>query len=820
MAIDVGTAIGYLDLDTSGFENGFKTALSDLKIFQDNSASIGDKMSALGSSFTSAGKSLTTGVTLPLVGAGTAIVKTASDFEASMSGVKAISGATAEEFESLRNEAIELGASTAFSSQEVAQAMTEMAKAGWSTQQILDGMGGVLDAAASSGESLGTVSTIVADAISGFGLAAADSTRVADLLAQSANAGTIDIADLGESFKYAAPVAQAYGYNIEDVTTAITAMSTAGIKGSQAGTSLRTALLNMSSPTKTVAEAMEMLNISTTDSEGNMIPLKDLIDDMREGMSKYSQEEQIMIASNLAGKNAVSGLLAVLNLTQEEYDAISESMYNSAGVADETARVMQNNLSNRIEQLGGALESLAIKLGDLLIPKIQSFVEWLTNVVDKFTNLDTGIQDFILKFAGIAAAIGPVLLVLGNLFTSLSKISGIVKAVPQVIGTLGGVFKGLAAAIGGISAPVVAIIAAIGLLVAAFKHLWDTNEEFRRNVTNTWNIIKQQFQEFGQGIVDRLNEMGFDFENITDVIKTVWEKFCNFLAPIFEGVFNQISEALGTTFDLLLSMFDVFSGIFTGDWSKAWEGIKQIFVSLWDFLVNTIENILNTILGIFGTSLNEIQEKWDNAWKSVGEFFVNTWESMKNGIKTAISNIGNKIKNFASNIVTWFKELPRKMLDIGKNIVTGIWDGISGAANWLWDKVTGFGENIIGWFRGIFDINSPSKVMKSQGNFLMLGLAEGMNDSLGVVKSQIGVVADTINSTLDNVFDTARVLNVSADLDTNGISSSVKRLGSSDSRTSQVQNQYNFTYNSPKAVTPTVASKLLKQSAQQLALDF
>lgn len=820
MAIDVGTAIGYLDLDTSGFENGFKTALSDLKIFQDNSASIGDKMSALGSSFTSAGKSLTTGVTLPLVGAGAAIVKTASDFEASMSGVKAISGATSEEFESLRNEAIELGASTAFSSQEVAQAMTEMAKAGWSTQQILDGMGGVLDAAASSGESLGTVSTIVADAISGFGLAAADSTRVADLLAQSANAGTIDIADLGESFKYAAPVAQAYGYNIEDVTTAITAMSTAGIKGSQAGTSLRTALLNMSSPTKTVAEAMEMLNISTTDSEGNMIPLKDLIDDMREGMSKYSQEEQIMIASNLAGKNAVSGLLAVLNLTQEEYDAISESMYNSAGVADETARVMQNNLSNRIEQLGGALESLAIKLGDLLIPKIQSFVEWLTNVVDKFTNLDTGIQDFILKFAGIAAAIGPVLLVLGNLFTSLSKISGIVKAVPQVIGTLGGVFKGLAAAIGGISAPVVAIIAAIGLLVAAFKHLWDTNEEFRRNVTNTWNIIKQQFQEFGQGIVDRLNEMGFDFENITDVIKTVWEKFCNFLAPIFEGVFNQISEALGTTFDVLLSLFDVFSGLFTGDWSKAWEGIKQIFVSLWDFLVNTIENILNTILGIFGTSLNEIQEKWDNAWKSVGEFFVNTWESMKNGIKTAISNIGDKIKNFASSIVTWFKELPSKMLDIGKNIVTGIWDGISGAASWLWDKISGFGSDIIGWFRDIFDINSPSKVMKSQGNFLMLGLAEGMNDSLGVVKSQIGVVADTINSTLDNVFDTARVLNVSADLDTNGISSSVKRLGSSDSRTSQVQNQYNFTYNSPKAVTPTVASKLLKQSAQQLALDF
>lgn len=820
MAIDVGTAIGYLDLDTSGFENGFKTALSDLKVFQDNSASIGDKMSALGSSFTSAGKSLTTGVTLPLVGIGTVAVKTASDFDSAMAEVQAISSATGDDFEQLRDKAKEMGAKTKFSASESAEAMKYMAMAGWKTEDMLNGIEGIMNLAAASGENLGSVSDIVTDALTAFGLQAQDSAHFSDVLAAASNNANTNVSMLGESFKYVAPVAGSLGFSVEDTSTALGLMANSGIKASAAGTALRTILTNMVKPTKQMDGAMHKLGFSMTDSEGNMKSLNQIMIDLRSGFNGLSESEQASVAAALAGKEGMSGLLAIVNTSEEDFNKLTNAINSADGTAQTMSDTMLNNLGGQLTILKSTLEGIAISFGDILMPAIQKITEKLQDFANWLNNLDEDQKKTIVTIASVVAAIGPALLILGKLFTSISKIGGAVKAIPQVISTLGGVFNGLATAIGGISAPVVAIIAAIGLLVAAFKHLWDTNEEFRRNVTNTWNIIKQQFQEFGQGIVDKLNEMGFDFENITDVIKTVWEKFCNFLAPIFEGVFNQISETLGNTFNVLLGLFDVFSGIFTGDWSKAWEGIKQIFVSLWDFLVNTLENILDTILGIFGTSLNEIQEKWDNAWESVGRFFTDTWESMKNGIKTAISNIGDKIKNFASDIVTWFKELPKKMLDIGKNIVTGIWDGISGAASWLWDKISGFGSDIIGWFRDIFDINSPSKVMKSQGNFLMLGLAEGMNDSLGTVKSQIGVVADTINSTLDDVFDTARVLNVSADLDTNSLSSSVKKLGSSDSRTSQVQNQYNFTYNSPKAVTPTVASKLLKQSAQQLALDF
>ena len=242
----------------------------------------GEKLQTVGSKISSVGQSLLP-VSAAVTGLGVAGLKVTTDFETAMSEVKAITGATGEDFEKLREEAIDLGASTAFSSQEVAVGMTEMAKAGWTTEQIIDGMSGVLSAAAASGSELSTVSTIVADAITGFGLAASDSTRVADLLTQAANTGTIDIEDLGESFKYVAPLCSAMEFSIEDATTALAAMSTAGIKGSQAGTSLRTAFLNMASPTDAVAAAMDKIGLTVTDANGNFKDMDTILSEMRSG---------------------------------------------------------------------------------------------------------------------------------------------------------------------------------------------------------------------------------------------------------------------------------------------------------------------------------------------------------------------------------------------------------------------------------------------------------------------------------------------------------------------------------------------------------
>lgn len=464
MAIDVGSAIGYLDIDISGFMSGLEKALNQTESSKNKIEALGDKISGVGDKFQSVGSSLTKKVTVPLVAVGTAGLKVATDFEKGMSEVKAITQATEGDFEALRDTAIDLGATTAFSASEVAGAMTEMAKAGWNSQQIIDGMGGVLDAAAASGESLASVSTIVADAITGFGLAAGDSAMVADLLTQAANSGTIGINDLGESFKYVAPVAQSMGLSITDVTTALSVMSMAGIKGSQAGTSLRTTLTNLVKPTDAMAIAMEELGIEVTNSDGTMKSLDSIVGVLRDSFSGLTDEQKAYYAATLAGKEGMSGLLSLLNLTEEEYNAVAASMENANGVAQETADVMQDNLQSKLEQLGGALESLAIIMADNVIPALTTFIEWLTGLIEKFTELSPATQKFILILAGIAVAIGPVISVIGKLTSGIGS-------VVTFIGKATGKFSGFASAASTVAAPAEAAGKGVGKLAKSALNL-------------------------------------------------------------------------------------------------------------------------------------------------------------------------------------------------------------------------------------------------------------------------------------------------------------------------------------------------------------
>ena len=470
-------------------------ALEELETQAEQSAVALQKISVTGTKFQEAegkiesvGKSLLP-VTTAITGIGAAGIKVASDFEKAMSGVQAITGATGADFERLRETAIDLGATTSFSSGEVAEAMTEMAKAGWTTTQIIEGMAGVLDATAASGESLGTVSTIVADAITGFGLKAKDSARVADLMTQAANSGTIGVADLGESYKYVAPLAQSMGLSIEDVTTALSAMSMAGIKGSQAGTSLRTVLANMAKPSKTVATAMEELGLSITNSDGSFKSLDQIVTIMRSEFSGLAEDQQAYYATALAGKEGMSSLISLLNLTQEEYDALSSSVNNCSGIAGETASVMQDNLQSKVEQLGGSLESLAIKLSEYVIPYLTGLVEKITAAVDAFTNLSPGVQKAILVIGGIVAVAGPLLIVIGKVISAVGTIMTIIPKLAGVINVVKTAFAALNTTI--LANPIVLIIAAIAALVAAFIYLWNTNEEFRQFWIDLWENIKE-----------------------------------------------------------------------------------------------------------------------------------------------------------------------------------------------------------------------------------------------------------------------------------------------------------------------------------------
>lgn len=654
MAFDVGTAVGYLDLDTSGFKKGFKSALGDLETFSNKSNTTGERLTALGSSMTSVGSSLTKYVTTPLLGAGAAMVTVTAGFESAMSEVAAISGATGDDFEDLSQKAKDMGAATKFSASEAAEAFKYMAMAGWKTEDMLSGIEGVLNLAAASGEALGTTSDIVTDALTAFGLTASDAAHFSDVLAAASNNANTNVSMLGESFKYVAPVAGAMGYSVEDTSIALGLMANSGIKASQAGTALRTIMTNMAKPTDTVATAMEALGLSLTDSEGNMKSLGVIMEDLRAGFNGLTEAEQANLAASLAGKEGMSGLLAIVNATEKDFNSLNEAIYGADGTAGRMAETMQDNLSGQLVILKSALEGIAISFGELLLPAVKSVVSWLQNLADKINSLSDSQKEAIVKIAAVVAAIGPALLIVGKLIKTLGSLPTTLKSVKAGFTVLKG-------AIGSISAPVVAVIAIVATLAAAFKHLWETNEEFRENITAIWESIKAAFSEFTDGILERINSLGFEFESITEVLSAIWNGFCELLAPVFEGAFNYIALVLSTVFDTLLSLADFFIAVFSGDWEAAWESVKQIFYTIGEFLMKRFELVVDTLKSVADVFLGWFGSTWDKAWGAIKQFFVDTWNAVVSFFTTTAKSIVTGVSNFIDTVVEFFENLPETL---------------------------------------------------------------------------------------------------------------------------------------------------------------
>lgn len=432
-------------------------------------------MKSAGKEITSIGKTLTLGITTTLLGLGTAAVSVSANFQESMSKVAAISGATGDDLERLTEKAKEMGATTKYSASESAEAFQYMAMAGWKTEDMLDGISGIMNLAAASGEELATVSDICTDALTAFGMSASDSGRFADILASASSNANTNVSMLGESFKYVAPLCGSMGYSAEDTSIALSLMANAGIKGSQSGTSLKTALTNMLSPTSSMASVMEEYSLSLTNADGSMKSLKEVMDMLREKMGGLDEVTQGAAASTLFGKEALAGMLSIINASDSDYDKLTQAIYNCDGTAKTMADTMQDNLNGKLTQLKSALEGVAISFGEVLIPMLMKAVEKITNVVQKFANLDEETRKLILIIGAIAASIGPLLLVIGKLITTGSKIAGWGKGVAAAMkGVMAGT-KGIGAVMTAVFGPggvIIAVIAGIAALVAGFIYLW------------------------------------------------------------------------------------------------------------------------------------------------------------------------------------------------------------------------------------------------------------------------------------------------------------------------------------------------------------
>ena len=356
---------------------------------------------------------------------------------------------------------------------------------------------------------------------------------------------------------------------------------------------------NLAGEVTFVGKNIGEVTIATSNADGSMRSLNDILADCRVAFAGLSESEKAANAEALVGKNAMSGFLALMNASQSDIDKLSGAIENCDGASESMAETMQDNLNGQLTILKSQLEELAISFGDLLMPAIRKIVSAVQSFVDKLNSMDDSTRETIIKIALLAASIGPLLIVLGKTIstvgTALRGFSSLAKGIRLLIthvGSASGVFGKLGAALGGLSGPVVAVVAVIGTLVAAFMNLWNTNEEFRTAITGIWNDIVSKVKGFCDQLIQRINGLGFDFKDITEVLKTIWDGFCQVLAPLFEGAFQNIATVLSVVLDTLIGLFDVFSNLFQGNWSGAWEAAKGIFSGIWE----GIKTIFSTTL--------------------------------------------------------------------------------------------------------------------------------------------------------------------------------------------------------------------------------
>ena len=516
MIIEVGSAYATLRVKLDEWNQGLETAINSL---QGYGSRLQVSMDSVGKKLTSAGKNLTTKVTLPIVGIGTAAMKASIDFESAMDKVASLSGAQGEQFDSLRDKAIEMGAKTMYSATESAEALQYMALAGWNTKEMLVGLEPVLKLAGAAGMDLGTASNIVTNGLIAMGLSANDAAHFADVMAVTMSKSSTDVNQLGEAFKYVAPLAGSMGYSIEDLSLALGIMANAGIQASQGGTSLRRILLNLSDPTDEVAVAMEKLGISMFNPDGSAKSLYDLMVELRGAMKGLTDEEKAQYAATIAGSTGLSGLLAIVDASDEKFNGLANAINTSDNAALNMYDTMTNNLKGSLDELMSALEALGISLGEILTPIITNVVRTLQGWVEKLDDLDETQKQQIIQIALVVAAIGPLILIVGKLFTAIStvvKFVQLLSANPIII-------------------LVAAIAAAIGGLVGTIITNWDKTKSATENV---WNGIKlfvtnvvNGLLSFIEGLFPGFKEAGANlFRGLWEGLKSVWTKITDWVS--------------------------------------------------------------------------------------------------------------------------------------------------------------------------------------------------------------------------------------------------------------------------------------------------
>ncbi|MBE5843141.1 MAG: phage tail tape measure protein [Butyrivibrio sp.] len=740
-------------------------------------AAKGEKLKTVGDNVTNVGKKFLP-VTAGVVGLGTAAVKTAADFDSAMSKVAAVSGATGSDLEALRDKAREMGEKTKFSASEAAEAMNYMAMAGWKTEDMLSGIEGVMNLAAASGEDLATTSDIVTDALTAFGLTAKDSGHFADILAAASSNANTNVSMMGETFKYCAPIAGALGFSAEDTAEAIGLMANAGIKGSQAGTSLRTIMNNLSGEVKICGSSIGEVTVATTNADGSMRDLSDILADCRTAFAGLTESEKAQAAESLVGKNAMSGFLALMNAGEADIEKLSSAIDNCDGSAASMAETMNDNLAGQLQILKSQLEELAISFGELLMPAIRTIVGWIQKFVDWLNSMDEGTRKVIVTIALVAAAIGPILIIVGKV---ISAVGTIMTLVPKLAGVINAA-KGVFAAFNAVCAanPYVLIIAAIVALVAAFIYLWNNCEEFRQFWIDLWESIKEiaisvweALKAFFQAAWEAIKTTATTVWNaIKDFFSGLWEGIKNIFTTVVNAISTFLTTAWNTIKNTVTTVWNAIKTFFTTIWngiksvittvvnaistflSTAWNGIKTTIITVlnaiktavttvWNGIKNTITTIVNAIKNAVTTAWNNIKTAVSNAANAIKTGVTNAFNAMLNGIKNICGNIYGAVKGGFDKAINFVKNLASQAFQWGADFIGGIVNGIKSMIGKVGEAVSSVADKIRSFLHFSVPDEGPLTDYESWMPDFIGGLAKGIEKSRGMIENAMnGVTSD------------------------------------------------------------------------------
>lgn len=728
-------------------------------------AATGEKLKTVGDNISSAGQKLLP-VTAGVTALGTASVTTAANFESSMSQVQATMGITKDSMSKVNGQSVntmdtlsklakKMGAETAFSASECAEALNYLALAGYDTEQMCNTLPTVLNLAAAGDIALADASDMVTDAMSALGMGVDEAETMVDQMAKTASTTNTSVAQLGEGILTIGATAKSIKGGTAELNTALGILANNGIKGAEGGTHLRNIILSLQNPTDKAAAQMEALGISVYDSEGNMRSMNDILGDLNKSMDGMTSAEKSNIIGTIFNKTDLSSVNALLANTGSTWDSLQKSITESGGAAQQMADTQLDNLQGQITILKSALEGLAISFGELLMPAIKQIVGWVQKFVDWLNGLSEGTQKTVVTIALLAAALGPVLIVIGKVISAVGTIMTVVPKITGVINTVKGAFAALNTTM--LANPIVLIIAAIAALVAAFIYLWNNCDGFRQFWIDLWENVKQvaitvwnAIKEFFSQVWEAIKTI---FSTVFEVIKTLVTTYFNLYKTIIETVFNVIKTVITTIWEAIKGVFTTVFNVIKTLVTTYFNIYKTIIQTVLTVIQTVITTVWNTIKTVITTVLNAIKTIFSTVWNAIKTIISAVVSGIKGlitgnftAVKNSITTIMNTIKSTISTIWNTIKSTISTVLGAIKGAVTSVFNGIVNAVKGAMGNVlnavkTGF-SNVKGHITGL------ASQAFTWGKDLIMGIVNGIRSCIGAVGDAVSSVANKIRSFL------------------------------------------------------------------------